>query len=216
MASHTDFELLFDSAPISLWLEDYSLLKNLFDQWRSEGVTELETHLFADPRRVQACADCYRVLRVNRQTLSVFAAQSQDELINRLGEVLRGDTYTRMLPELLAFWHGHLQYSGVTVNYALDGRRMDVRISIRILEGHEDTWSRAMVAIEDITEHTLAQGLLESSERHARNLFEFSPVSLWVEDFSGVKTLMDEVRVSGISDFKTFLNVHHEFVHRCM
>ncbi len=216
MASHTDFELLFDSAPISLWLEDYSLLKNLFDQWRAEGVTDLEAHLRADPGRVEACAACYRVLRVNRQTLTVFAARSQQELISRLGEVLRGDTFTRMLPELLAFWQGHLQYSGVTVNYALDGRRMDVRISIRVLEGHEDTWSRAMVAIEDITEHTLAQGLLETSERHARNLFEFSPVSLWVEDFSGVKILMDEVRASGISDFKTFLSVHQEFVHRCM
>jgi diguanylate cyclase (GGDEF)-like protein len=104
----------------------------------------------------------------------------------------------------------------VTVNYTLDGRRMDVRISIRVLEGHEDTWSRAMVAIEDISEHVRAQALLEASERHARNLFEFSPVSLWVEDFSGVKRMMDEVRASGISDFKTFLSVHREFVQRCM
>lgn len=216
MTSHTDFELLFDSAPISLWLEDYSLLKALFDQWRAEGVTDLEAHIHADPRRAQTCADCYRVLRVNQQTLSVFAAPSQEELMARLDEVLRSDTYTRMLPELLSFWQGHLQFSGVTVNYTLDGRRMDVRISIRVLEGHEDTWSRAMVAVEDISEHVRAQALLQASERHARNLFEFSPVSLWVEDFSRVKNLMDEARASGVSDFKTYLGEHTQFVERCM
>jgi hypothetical protein len=36
-----DFELMFESAPISLWLEDYSALKRLFDSWRTAGVTNL-------------------------------------------------------------------------------------------------------------------------------------------------------------------------------
>ena len=37
----TDFELMFESAPISLWLEDYSGVKDLFDRWRAQGVTDL-------------------------------------------------------------------------------------------------------------------------------------------------------------------------------
>jgi len=57
---------------------------------------------------------------------------------------------------------------------------------------------------------------LQRSERYARDLFEHSPVSLWVEDFSAVKRLMDEVRAQGIQDFKTFIKVHPEFVSRCM
>nr|WP_315463588.1 GGDEF domain-containing protein [uncultured Rhodoferax sp.] len=216
MTMHTDFELLFDSAPISLWLEDYSLLKALFEQWRAQGVTDLETFLHEDPARMEACAGCYRVLRVNRHTLAAYAAQSQEDLMQRMGEVLRSATQCGLLPELLSFWQGHMQYTGVAVNYALDGRRMDVRISIRILEGYEDTWSRGMVAIEDISEHARAWALLEASERHARNLFEFSPVSLWVNDFSSVKHLMDELRASGITDFKTYLRDHPEFVSLCM
>eukprot|EP01030_Chromulinospumella_sphaerica_P026240 gene26240-26425_t len=214
MTGHTDFELLFDSAPISLWLEDCSLLKALFDQWRADGVTDLEAYLHEDPARAEACVACYRVMRVNRKTLAMYAAQSQEELIARMGDVLRGDTYTRMLPELLAFWHGHLHYSGVTVNHTLDGQCKNVRISIHVLEGYENTWSRAMVAIEDVTEQTRAQRRLEASESHARNLFEFSPVSLWVEDFSGVKTLIDEVRASGVHDLKVFLAEHPDFVQR--
>ena len=57
---------------------------------------------------------------------------------------------------------------------------------------------------------------MQRSERYARGLFEHSPVSLWVEDFSVIKRLMDEVRHQGIRDFKTFIKVHPEFVTRCM
>ena len=97
MTASTDFELLFDSAPISLWLEDYSSLKVLFDQWRAQGVTDLEAHLRADPTRAAQCSQCYQVLRVNQQTLRLFGASSQEELITRLPEVFRGDMFERMV-----------------------------------------------------------------------------------------------------------------------
>ena len=53
-----------------------------------------------------------------------------------------------------------------------------------------------------------------ASEQYARSLFDHSPVSLWVEDFSGVKELMDDVRRSGIRDFRVFMSVHSDFVTR--
>jgi diguanylate cyclase (GGDEF)-like protein len=41
-------------------------------------------------------------------------------------------------------------------------------------------------------------------------------VSLWVEDFSSIKRLIDDVRARGIEDFRVFTQVHPEFVERCM
>ena len=216
MKTTTDYELLFESAPISLWLEDYSQLKGLFQLWRDDGVTDLKAHLQSHPRLTEECARCYRVLRVNRETLRVFAASSQEVLLSRLHEVFRNDMFERMVDELCNLWDGILDFSGQTVNYSLDGRRIEVRVHVRVLEGFEDSWDRVMVSLQDVTGHVQAQQQLEFSEQHARNLFAFSPVSLWVEDFSGVKALMDEVRQSGIEDFRTFLNVHSEFVGRCM
>src|SRR5690606_14518315 len=40
--------------------------------------------------------------------------------------------------------------------------------------------------------------------------------SLWTEDFSAVKDLLDDLRKQGITDFRTFTDVHPEFVDRCM
>jgi hypothetical protein len=206
MKNATDYELLFESAPISLWLEDYSALKALFQTWRAQGVTDLRRHLHDHPHLAQECARCYQVIKVNRETLRVFAANSQAELLSRLNEVFRGDMFERMVDELCHLWEGTLDFSGRTVNYALDGRRIEVRMHVRVLEGFEDSWERVMVSLQDVTAHAQAQQALEISESHSRNLFAFSPVSLWVEDFSAVKTLMDEVRASGIEDFRTFLN----------
>ena len=216
VSSSADFEHMFALAPVSLWLEDYSALRQLFDVWRAQGVTDLREHLAADPDRLRQCTASLRVLRVNQRTLELFAAHSQEELLSNLAQVFRDDMHEQVVHELELLWSGVLEFSNQTVNYALDRRRLDVRIRGRILPGHEDTWSRVLVSLEDVTSQVQAAGQLQRSERYARGLFEHSPVSLWVEDFSVIKRLMDEVRHQGIRDFKTFIKVHPEFVTRCM
>ena len=48
LATGLDFEDMFDLAPVSLWMEDYSDLKQLFDAWRAAGVTDLLAFLDSD------------------------------------------------------------------------------------------------------------------------------------------------------------------------
>ncbi|MFZ4289071.1 diguanylate cyclase domain-containing protein [Variovorax sp. HJSM1_2] len=207
---------MFEMAPVSLWLEDYSALKQMFDAWRAEGVTDLRAHLLAHPEFVPLCAASFKVLRVNRRTLEIYAAKNQQELVSRMHEVFRGDMFENMARELEQMWSGMLGITTQTVNYALDGRRLDIQVTARVLDGHEETWDRVLVSINDITESLQMQNRLVSSEQYGRDLFDYSPVSLWVEDFSAVKVLIDEVRDRGIQDFRVFLSVHPEFVERCM
>ena len=211
----SSIDQMFDSAPIPLWLEDYSDLKRLLDTWRAQGVTDLAAHLQRFPELMRECSASLKVLRVNQQTLTVFAASDQEDLISRLGEVFRDETHASMVAELVQLWNGNLNFSNQSVNYALDGRRMDIQIHVRVLQGHENQWDRVMVALEDISEKVAAQKALVSSAQYARSLFEHSPVSLWVEDFSAVKQMLDEARQQGIQDFRVFLSVHPEFVGRC-
>lgn len=216
VSSPTDFEHMFELAPVSLWLEDYSAVRRLFDQWRAAGVVDVVQHLRQHPECVRAYGSGIRLLRVNRRTLELFAAPDQATLEASLAQVFRDDMFESAIAEIAQLWEGVSEYSNQTVNYALDGRRLDVRIRGRILPGYEDCWSRVLVSLEDVTERVLARRRLERSEQYARGLFEHSPVSLWVEDFSAVKALLDGVRAQGISDFRTFLKVHPEFVERCI
>jgi diguanylate cyclase (GGDEF)-like protein len=212
----TDYQGLFELAPVSLWLEDYSGLKALFDEWRAAGVDDFFAHVARRPDLILACTKQLKVLKVNQRTLTMFAADSQEHLVDNLIQVFRDDMMSHVTHELAQLWDGELSFSNQTINYALDGRRMDIQVSLQILPGHEKDWGRVLVSLEDITARVLSTKRLALSEQYARDLFEHSPVSLWVEDFSVVKRLMDEVRERGIIDFRTFLNVHPEFVTRCM
>jgi diguanylate cyclase (GGDEF)-like protein len=212
----SDDARMFELAPVSLWLEDYSALKALLDRWRAEGVTDLRAHLSADPSRVRESSASIRLIKVNRKTLTLFEANDVQHLFANLGKVFRDDMLTTHVDELVQLWEGKLSFESHTVNYSLSGKRLDIQLHGRILPGHEDTWDRVLIAIEDVTERENARRKLVQSENYARGLFAHSPVSLWVEDFSGVKKLLDEVRERGITDFRIFTDVHPEFVGRCM
>lgn len=216
LSSGADYEHMFELAPVSLWLEDFSELKRLFDGWRAQGVTDLRAHLAENPDRVRQCSASLRVLRVNRRTLELFAADSLQHLEVNLDRVFRDDRNDTAANELAQLWDGRMEFSNQTVNYSLDGRRLDVLVRARILSGHEHDWSRVLVSLEDNTSQLASAQRIQRSEQYARDLFEHSPVSLWVEDFSVVKNLLDGVRAQGIGDFKTFLKVHPDFVARCM
>jgi diguanylate cyclase (GGDEF)-like protein len=207
---------MFELAPVSLWLEDYSGVKALFERWRRGGVVSLREHLLEDVRRVQECSDLIRVIKVNRRTLSLFEADSLHHLVANLGRIFRADMFKAHVEELVQLWDGQAEFHSNTVNYALSGRRLDIQLKGAILPGHENAWDRVLVAIENVTEREAARRQLAARDEYARGLFEHSPVSLWVEDFSSVKNLLDEVRRQGIRDFRVFTDVHPEFVERCM
>lgn len=56
---------------------------------------------------------------------------------------------------------------------------------------------------------------LEEYSNRYRALFEYSPTSLWEEDFSGVKTYMDGLRNKGIKDIRVYFNDHPEEFGHC-
>ncbi len=206
---------MFDLAPVSLWLEDYSGIRDLFETWRQAGVEDLRTFLQAVPNRVAECSSRIRVLKVNRRTLDLFEARDGEHLVANLGLILSGDMLTTHVEELVQLWEGRSTFSSLAVNYSLSGRRIDVQLRGAVLPGHETRWDRVMVSLEDVTERETARRRLAESRDYAHGLFDHSPVSLWVEDFSAIKALLDDLRERGITDFRTFTDVHPDFVERC-
>jgi diguanylate cyclase (GGDEF)-like protein len=211
-----DDAMMFEVAPVSLWLEDYSAVKTLFDAWRAAGIRDLRAYLAEDPARVRACVAGMRIVRVNRRTLSLFEADDLPHLVANLDRIFRDEMLTNLVEELAQLWDGKRAFVGAGVNYSLKGRRIDMQIKGALLPGHETNWGRVLVAVEDVSEREGARRLLALSEDYSRGLFEHSPISLWVEDFSKVRLLLEEVRERGIEDFRVFTDVHPEFVVRCM
>ncbi len=68
------------------------------------------------------------------------------------------------------------RFTSKRVNYTLDGKRLVVLLKAVILPGHEATWDRVLVTVEDITELENVRRKAALSELYARGLFEHSPV----------------------------------------
>jgi PAS domain S-box-containing protein len=73
-----------------------------------------------------------------------------------------------------------------------------------------------LVVCEDITERKRAEEALRESEGRYRSIFQGAGVSLWEEDFSQVKTAIDNLKARGIRDFRQYLVAHSEFVRQAI
>src|SRR5262249_22685512 len=60
-----------------------------------------------------------------------------------------------------------------------------------------------------------SEDALRASEQRYRDLFEESPISLWEEDFSAIKTYIDELRQAGVTDLAAYFAPHPEAVLEC-
>jgi PAS domain S-box-containing protein len=70
--------------------------------------------------------------------------------------------------------------------------------------------------IRDASEGKRSDETLRTSEERFRSLFEDSPISLWEEDFSGVKRYLEELQRQGVKDVQVFLESHPERVSECV
>jgi PAS domain-containing protein len=56
---------------------------------------------------------------------------------------------------------------------------------------------------------------LQESEQRFRLVFKNSPVSIWEEDFSGVKVLLDALKLKGVTDIVAYFEQHPEIIRQC-
>lgn len=70
--------------------------------------------------------------------------------------------------------------------------------------------------VRDLTERKeVEESLRENSQRY-QVLFEDSPISLWEEDFTGVKAYIDELRHDGVTDLSSYFDDHPNALDDCI
>ena len=201
---------LFDAAPISLWEEDYSALKDYFETLRRAGITDLQDYFDGHPEAVPHCMSLIRVLDVNQRTLALFGAESKEQLLANLDKVFRDEMETHFTGELIDLWNGRLAYERDGINYSLTGEPVSIHLNFKVMPGHEHDFSWVLVAIEDITARKKAEDYLRYLGTHDvmtglynRTYFEETllrlekerrdPLSILIADVDGLKRVNDSL-----------------------
>jgi diguanylate cyclase (GGDEF)-like protein len=157
------FEKLFEFAPISLWEEDFSGIRKFFDGLQADGVTDLDEYLNAHPEEIDKSMRRVQVIRVNRETLKMFGAASEDKLLGGLDHIFRDEMLGHFREQLIALWNGELEWAGESVNYRLDGEPLSIRLRWRVVPQYGFGWECVMISIENIT-------VLKKAEEYLRYL----------------------------------------------
>ena len=94
-----------------------------------------------------------------------------------------------------------------------EGSTFPCLINTRVIQLAGDDLIIAFV--HDNTLQKNAEAVIRQSETRYRNLFDDSPISLWEEDFSSIKTYLGQLAAQGVKDFHTYFTQHPDEVNTC-
>jgi PAS domain S-box-containing protein len=165
--SEAQYRRLFESSPIPLLEEDFSQVKKYLDDLQTRGVREFRGHFTEHPEDLSNCAAMVKVLRVNEAALKLYGAKSADEMRVELGRVLAPGFHARLREELVALAEGKTHFQSEFDNKTLTGDIKHVSLVLNIIPGYEDTLTKVLVSIVDLTEHKRMEERLQQAERLA-------------------------------------------------
>ncbi|MCK5827926.1 PAS domain S-box protein, partial [Candidatus Bipolaricaulota bacterium] len=158
-----EYRALFDDSPAALWYEDFSQIKNLLDELRISGVTDLRSYLHDHPELVEECISKVRIVDVNMATLVLHEAGSKEELLKGLDRILTKSSRESFREQLITIWNGERFYEDTTIDQTINGVERHVAIRWSIPPGYEQTLERVLLAKTDITSTIEAEESLQQA-----------------------------------------------------
>ena len=159
---------LFEDAPISIWVEDFSEVKKYIKRAKSQGVGDISTHLKKNPKIVFKLLEKTRVIDVNERTLDLFNANSKDDLLGNLGKVISNNSINIFVDEIVAMDKGEMPYCADFAGKTIDGKPIWVSLQVSIPDEARDTWSTVFVSITDLTNQKKGEIDLASSNQRLK------------------------------------------------
>ncbi|TXT40189.1 MAG: multi-sensor signal transduction histidine kinase [Comamonadaceae bacterium] len=155
--SEARYRLVFENSPVSIWEEDFSGVKRLFDILRKDGVTDLENHLVQHPEIVRQCADLAKIVAVNHAALTLHEAADEQELLCGMANTFTLESFDAFKQELICLWNGGSEMTRDAVVKTMGGKHRYVTVYFSVCPGYEETLSKVIVSLTNITERKQAE-----------------------------------------------------------
>ncbi len=194
LLSEQRFRGLYHSAPVSIWLEDWSTVLTDLQHLRSNGVEDFSAFFMAHPEVVDRMLDAVQVRDVNDWSLSVFRADRKEQLLGSLRWLFAtAAARAGFIRKLEGIARGERALHIEMEMNAIDGQCLHVLTGI-VLPSPQSDQGLVMVSRIDITEHYRAGEQLRQQQMLLGRMSNLAKVGGWQFDVATmVGTWTDEV-----------------------
>ena len=165
-ASEIKYRNLFENSPIALWELDLTRIREHLDRLPAvSNAQERGDHLAQHARAVSPWRKLIGIVEVNSATLELFGCGSKEEIATGRHPLLRRDALPSLRESLLIIATREKQFEGEIPLYTAQDRRLETFVRWTVVPGCEQTYSRVVVSVYDITPQKRAIGVAEEASR---------------------------------------------------
>lgn len=175
------FKSLFYDSPISLWEEDFSLLKkyleglNLMGEKQEKVLIYLQIH----PEVVKICIKLTKIIDANKKCLELYQVETVRELSNYLNNTLGKNEIADFTKIILAITQGENQLDIDSTIKNSKGEYRETNIKWNVVRGFENSIERVIVSTLDITELKVHEKSIMSSQHRVQTLIDTIDGIVW-------------------------------------
>jgi PAS domain S-box-containing protein len=179
------YRSLFENSAIPIFEEDFSQVKELFDELRASGVTDFRAYFDKHPEDIVKCTSLISISNVNSESVQFFQAKDKQEIFNDLSACFMDETWPIFKEEIIALAEGK-QYFECEIQVATfewEHRHLILKLSVR--PDCIETLKHVLVSFVDISAYKVAEANLAESEELFRTSFENATVGVGLINASG-------------------------------
>jgi response regulator RpfG family c-di-GMP phosphodiesterase len=171
LISEERYRTIFNTSPVSIWEEDFSLVKEEIVQLQKQGIEDFNEYFYLHPEHLEEIINKIRILDVNQSTIKMFNARSKEDLLGSLEKIALPGTRDIIQKEVVAIAEEKDFFEGETINRTFDGEIIDLFISMTIPKEMAE-FSNVLISMVDITERKKTENEIKARNEDIRLLYE--------------------------------------------